>query len=183
MKRVSKNPNYARNDVVALSMLPHYYRALFRRIDICELNTVLLVGPNQLVFSVPTQTRLLCKAARLVRDMTLRKLSKINVSYTEKYTIDDLHNMPYIDDIFSADREDQFDLTQDYLDSINVLVYLGQTCNLCDNYITEVGFTELSEPVTQCVSCGNIAIDTVTTDRRHITYNLTGDGLGTYKDV
>ncbi len=164
-------------------MLPRRYRTLFRRVEISELNTILLVGPNQLVFSVPTKTRLLGKAPRLVRDHTLRKLSKINVSYTEKYTLDDLEQMPFIKDIFSADREDQFEITQDYLDSINVLVYLGQTCTLCDNYITEVGFTENSEPVTQCLLCGNIAIDTVTTDRRHITYNLTGDGLGTYKDV
>lgn len=169
-------------------MLPRDVRQQFKLLTDADLDSWILIGPMQLCYSVPMYTDILKGAARLVAHQYRKALHDgiyDHAEYIPKYkSVEELTSMRYFKQITDADLEDTSPETlSNYLNSVNLMIYLNQKCRMCKHYITDVGIDDIeTRTVTQCINCGHIELDTITQTQRHWVTNLTGVGKGTYTD-
>lgn len=144
-------------------MLPHEHTRHMVRIVSRDLNAEFLVFPNRIVFSYPISLRLPKGTGRDVKLRLDRDLKRIEMEYKPRYTLEQFLGHKYHKEISQADQESNAKIDQAYVDTVNVMWYLGHRCELCDGYRTDVGFDEEANLAYQCLECGHIVVDTTQT--------------------
>jgi len=127
-----------------------------------DLNAEFLIFPNHIVFSYPITFALPKGIGRAVRQRLKRDLKEIHTLYEPRYTIESFMSHPYAKEISDADLEGG-QVDQDYIDSVNLLWYIGHQCSECQGYRTDVGFNDEGKLVYQSLECGHILVDTTET--------------------
>lgn len=152
-----------RNYKYVASMLPREHTDRMERIVSTSLDAEFLIFPNRIVFSYPISIRLPKGTGRDVKQRLDRELKVIEMEYKPRYTLDSFNGCAHVKEIVSADLEAEQPVDQEYVNTVNLLWYLGHRCDKCSGYRTDVGFDEETNFVYQCLECGDIVIDTTQT--------------------
>lgn len=140
-------------------MLPREHTKEMVRIISADLKAEILIFPNRIAFSYPIHLKLPQGISRDVRTRLKRDLKTIHTQYKPRYTLKSFHSQPYAADLAAADLEVGETIDQAYIDTVNLLWYLGHQCPKCGGYRTDVGFDYDGNIVYQSLECGNIIFD------------------------
>lgn len=145
-------------------MLPREQLDKMVRLVSQSLNAEFLIFPNKIVFSYPITLALPKAIGRDVRIRLKRDLAKIHTVYEPRYTVESFLSQKYAAELLAADLEAGETVDQEYIDSVNMLWYLGHRCKECNGYRTDVGFDEDGNIVYQSLECGHIVFDKTQTE-------------------
>ena len=171
LKQFKSNHNFKQ----VTGMLPLSITSkMVRHVDYA-LNAEFLVFPNLIVLSYPITYSLPSGISRDVRTRLKRDLKRIQTEYEPRYTLETFSKLPFSKNVASADLEDIKEMDQNYINTVNVMTYLGHSCDKCGEYRTDVGFDAQANIVYECAGCGDLLVDdTQTVSAKGWVTNLMG---------
>lgn len=162
MKATRLKPNQNYKTVIGMLSKKHTFNMV--RVKSKALNAEFLIFPNQIVFSYPITIALPAGTSRHVKNRLDRDLEKIHTTYEPRYTLESFLSQPHAKELLEADLEKGEKVDQEYIDTVNILWYVGHRCKECGGYRTDVGFDEYGNLVYQSLECGHLVFDKTQTE-------------------